>query len=128
MRNSIFVSLLIGLVAPGCTADYGGGGPGRTDPDYLTPGAVPAKPQMDSLVAGDQTIFVYFTGSAHHFRSVCNLASTGTYASTGYTSKSPDIVRGLQNGTEYSCGVTGFSASENPGPSSDPLKATPGAQ
>lgn len=127
MRKDIFALALAGALASGCTTTDPAGGPGRTDPDYLNPGPVPGKPQMDSLVAGDQKILVYFTGGGDHFRSVCNVASTGAYANTGYTSRSPDTVNGLQNGVEYSCRVWGFSPSEKVGPGSDPLRATPRA-
>ena len=125
MRKHVIVLMLAGVIA--CDPTDSGGGPGRTNPDYMTPGPIPGKPQIDSLVPGDQKILVYFTGSADYFRSVCTIASSGAHGGTGGTSRSPDAVSGLVNGVEYSCRVWGFSPSSKPGPGSDSLKGTPKA-
>jgi hypothetical protein len=85
----------------------------------------PPRPQMDSLVAGDRKILVYFTpGGGDRFYATCSVVATGGYGRTGTSAKSPTPVDSLQNGVEYRCGVTAFNSSR-PSPTSAYLTATP---
>ena len=92
--------------------------------NYVYP---PPAPQLDSLVAGDRKITVYFTpGGGSNFAAVCTIVSNGTYGNTGNAQKSPAPVENLQNNVEYRCNVTAFNGGR-PSPSSSYLNATPKA-
>src|SRR5688500_2458975 len=77
----------------------------------------PGTPRLDSITAGDRQVTVSFTPSGGtNFASVCRLAD-GTYAATGSASSSPVVVKGLDNGVEYSCDVTAFNGDKYSTPS-----------
>jgi hypothetical protein len=85
----------------------------------------PTAPQMDSLVAGDARIVVYFTTSFSSSAAVCSPVSAGGYGNT-VTARSPVTVDKLTNGVEYRCTAYAFNTGRA-SPASASLNATPKA-
>src|SRR4051812_22557374 len=70
----------------------------------------PTAPQMDSLVAGDSRIVVYFTvSSTNTSAAVCSVAATGASGNTAQ-GRSPVTVDNLVNGVEYRCAAYAFNS------------------